>query len=240
MAPSFRRASKDRHPPGQARGKVELYLSQEDFLMRLASPLVGLSLLAALCGSAHAQTPSPPAPASAYDEQAVGVRNLGSANRETPPSGERPGWMYAEGKWDAFRGPDHHPISQEAFYRIVGREDLLFRYQHKSAIKTAVTVSSGALTLGGLIFAGVADLYKQRAVYPAASACPSPGCSPSAQSGVSPGWGLAIAGAGLVGLIVGHYIDPTPVNAGEADALARDYDRLLKSRLGISETAARE
>ena len=54
---------------------------------------------------------------------------------------------------------------------------------------------------------------------------------------MSPSWGLAIAGAGLVGLIVGHYIDPTPINAGEADALARDYDQSLKSRLGISETA---
>ncbi len=57
---------------------------------------------------------------------------------------------------------------------------------------------------------------------------------------MSPDWGLAIAAAGVVGLIVGHYIDPTPVNAGEADALARDYDQSLKSRLGISETAARE
>ena len=209
--------------------------------MHLASSLVGLSFSAALCASAHAQMAPPAAPASAYDEQAVGVRSLGGTRGEVPPSGERPSWMYAEGKWDAFRGPDHHPINQETFYRIVGREDLLFRYQNKAAIKTAVTVSSGALTLGGLIFAAVAALPRGNAVYAAASACPSSSaCSPSGQSGVSPGWGLAIAGAGLVGLIVGHYIDPTPVNAGEADALARDYDQSLKSRLGISETAARD
>ncbi len=208
--------------------------------MRLASSLIGLSFSAGLCASAHAQATPPAAPVSAYDEQAVGVRNLGSANREEPPSGERPSWMYAGGKWDAFRGPDHHPISEEAFYRIVGREDLLFRYQHKAAIKTAVTVSGGALILGGLIFAGIADLQERNNVYPAASACPSPGCPLSEHSGVSPRWGLAIAGAGLVGLIVGHYLNPTPVSAGEADALARDYDQLLKSRLGISETALRD
>jgi hypothetical protein len=220
---------------------VEIYLSQEDFLMRLSSSLVGLSLFAGLCGSAHAQTPSPPAPASAYDEQAVGVRNLGAANRETPPAGERPDWRYAEGKWDAFRGPDHHPISQEAFYRIVGRQDLLFRYQNRAAIKTAVTVSGGALILGGLIFAEIAHFQaRSGGYYASAYPCPSPGCSSSDHSSVSPGWGLAIAAAGLVGLIVGHYLDPTPVNAGEADALARDYDQLLKSRLGISETAARD
>lgn len=209
--------------------------------MHLASCLIGLSFFTAVCGSAHAQAAPPAASASAYDEEAVGVRSLGSANRDIPPSGERPNWMYADGKWDAFRGPDHHPISQEAFYRIVGREDLLFRYQNKAAIKTAVTVSSGALTLGGLIFAAIAGLPRGNAVYAASSACPSSSaCSPSGQSGVSPGWGLAMAGAGLAGLIVGHYIDPTPINAGEADALARDYDHLLKSRLGISETALRE
>jgi hypothetical protein len=209
--------------------------------MHVTSPLIGLCFSAALCASAHAQMASPAAPAGTYDEQAVGVRSLGGTSGELPPSGERPSWMYADGKWDAFRGPDHHPISQEAFYRIVGREDLLFRYQNRAAIKTAVTVSGGALVLGGLIFAAIADLPGGNGVYAATSACPSSSaCSPSGQAGVSPGWGLAIAGAGLVGLIVGHYIDPTPINAGEADALARDYDQLLKIRLGISETAARE
>jgi hypothetical protein len=209
--------------------------------MRLASSLLGLSFSVGLCSLAHAQTTPAAPPTSAYDEQAVGVRSLGAANRETPPSGERPDWMYAEGKWDAFRGPDHHPISEEAFYRIVGREDLLFRYQHRAAIKTAVTVSGGALILGGLIFAEIAHLQERSGGYNAeAYPCPSPGCTPSDHSGVSPRWGLAIAGAGVVGLIVGHYLNPTPVNAGEADALARDYDQLLKSRLGISETAARD
>jgi hypothetical protein len=214
------------------------YLSQEVPLMRLASLLsLGLSLSAALCASAHAQTAPPTEPASAYDEQAVGVRSLGGASRELPPSGERPDWMYVDGTWDAFRGSDHHPISQEAFYRIVGRGDLLFRYQHKAAIKTTVTVSGGAVLLGGLIFAGIAALMERSDGY---YACASPDCPPSGHSGVSPRWGLAIAGAGLVGLIIGHHLDPTPVNAGEADALARDYDQLLKSRLGISQTALRE
>jgi hypothetical protein len=209
--------------------------------MRLALSLLGLSFSAAICASAHAQVTPPAAPASTYDAQAVGVRTLGGTGGELPPSGERPSGMYADGKWDAFRGPDHHPISEEAFYRIVGRDDLLFRYQHKAAIKTAVMVSGGALILGGLLFAAIADLPKGNAVYVATSACPSSSaCSPSDQSGVSPRWGLAIAGVGLVQLIVGHYLNPTPVNAGEADALARDYDQLLKSRLGISETASRD
>jgi len=209
--------------------------------MRLASPLFGLSFSVGLCASAHAQTAPVVAPPSTYEEQAVGVRSLGGTNGQLPTSGERPSWMYAQGKWDAFRGPDHHPISEEAFYRIVGREDLVFRYQHKAAIKTAVTVAGGALILGSLIFAEIAHLQEQSGGYYApAYPCPSPGCSPSDHSSVSPRWGLAIAGAGLVGLIVGHYLNPAPIDASEADGLARDYDQSLKSRLGISETAKRD
>ena len=209
--------------------------------MRLALSLLGLSFSAAICASARAQVISPAAPASAYDEQAVGVRTLGGTRGELSPSGERSSWTFAGAKWDAFRGPDHHPISEEAFYQIVGREDLLFRYQHKAAIKTAMTVSGGALILGGLLFAGIADMENQNALRPATPACPSFGCSATTPGAtLSPAWGLAIAGAGLVDLIVGRILNRTPVNASEADALARDYDQLLKSRLGISETAARD
>jgi hypothetical protein len=53
--------------------------------MRLAWSLVGLSFSAALCASARAQATPPATPAS-YDEQAVGVRSLGSANRDMPPA----------------------------------------------------------------------------------------------------------------------------------------------------------
>ncbi len=69
---------------GQARGKIGAYLSQEGSLMRLASSLVGLSFSAALCASAHAQMAPPAAPASAYDEQAVGVRSLGGDEARGP------------------------------------------------------------------------------------------------------------------------------------------------------------
>jgi hypothetical protein len=236
----FRLGERVRRRPEQAHGKVGVYLSQEDSLMHLASPLVVLSFSAAICASAHAQTARPTAPASTYEEQTVGVRSLGGTSGELPTSGDRPSWICADGKWDAFRGPDHHPISEEAFYRIVGREDLLFRHQHKEGVKTAMAVSGGALILGGLLFAEIAHVEQRNTLYPDTYACPSFGCSPADHSGVSPVWGLAIAGAGLVDLIVGHYLNPTPINAGEADALARDYDQLLKSRLGISETAARE
>ena len=92
--------------------------------MRFFSSLVLLSFSFELCASAHAQTAPAVAPPSTYEEQAVGGRRLGGTSGQLPTSGERPSWMYAQGKWDAFRGADHHPISEEAFYRIVGRQDL--------------------------------------------------------------------------------------------------------------------
>ncbi len=199
--------------------------------MRLASSLVWLSFSAALSASAHAQTAPPAAPASAYEAQSVGVRNL------TPlPTVERS--PLPDTPWDAFQGRDHHPIDEEAFFRIVARDDLLRRYHHEALVKKSLTIGGGSLVFGGLVFAAIAATLRYGGAQPAIG-CDGPPCTGN-RPGPSPGWGLAIAGAGAVSLIVGHLLDPTPIDADQADSLARDYDRPLQSRLGLSETAARE
>jgi hypothetical protein len=43
----------------------------------------------------------------------------------------------------------------------------------------------------------------------------------------------------VVALIVGHFLDPTPIGADEADRLAHDYDQSLRRSLGMAETASR-
>src|SRR5450631_1211413 len=219
-------------PADQAHGKVEVYLSQEDSLMRLASSLVGLSFSAAICASAHAQTAPPTAPASAYEEQSVGVRNLTpltTAERSALP----------DAPWDAFQGRDHHPIDEEAFFRIVGRDDLLGRYHRKAIVKKGLRIGGGALIFSGLIFAAISTSLRFGGAQPAIG-CVGTDCSSANSRGPSPVWGLAIAGAGAVSLIVGHGVAPTPIDTEEADGLARSYDRSLQSRLGICETTARE
>ena len=199
--------------------------------MRLASFLVSWSFSAALCASARAQTDPPPAPASAYEAQAIGVRNL------TPlPTAERS--VLPDNPWDAFQGRDHHPIDEEAFFRIVGRDDLLRRYHHQAVVKKTLSIGGGTLVFGGLLFAAITAALTFGGAQPAI-ACEGPPCSAN-RPGPSPIWGLTIAGAGVVSLIVGHSLDPAPIDADQADALARSYDQSLKSRLGISETAARE
>jgi hypothetical protein len=203
--------------------------------MRFASLLV-LTAVAAAPSAAHGQVPMPPHPAGSYEEQALGVRNLRLSGRDLSAAGDRQQWMYGPGTWDAFRGPDHHPISEEAFYRIVGRDDLLSRYEATMRVRKGLAFGGGTFVLGGAIFAMIAELRRSSGAQPV---CTAPPCTGPALPGPSPKWGLAIAGTGLISLIVSGLIHPSPIDADEADALARAYDRSLRDRLGISETATR-
>jgi len=204
--------------------------------MRLAW-FVALIVAAVLPAGARAQSASA-GPQAAYERDAVGVRRLVYPLRDGTMADEQ-GHARYDGRWDAFRGPDHHPIDEGAFYRIVGREDLLARYEHRSRIRIGVAVGSGVLLLGGSILATLTEMMERGAQ--GVVACASPGCGqlPPSQS-ISPVWGLTIAGTGLIGLVIAHYINPTPVDADEADRLARDYDESLRDRLGVTETAARD
>jgi hypothetical protein len=170
------------------------------------------------------------------EENAIGVRDLSSLRRDGAV-GPRQSWMFGDAQWDAFQGRDHRPIDEEMFFRIVGRDDLVRRYDRKLAVKKTLTYSGGALLVGGLVFAGtVASLNatNNQNLYV--------GSGPPSSSVMSPVWGLAIAGAGLIAILVGHNLDPTPIDADQAGALARGYDRSLGlgPNSGISETAARE
>lgn len=184
--------------------------------------------------SPHVPTRGHPTPAPRKTDpkaQALGVRDLTTVRRDGT-AGDRQHWLFPDGPWDAFQGADHHPIDDEAFFQIVGREDLLRRYQHKSIVKKSLSYGGGALLVGGLLFASVAavlDKDGDQTLY-LGSAPP--------RSGPSPVWGLAVAGAGLAAAIAGHVLDPRPIDADAAETLARDYDRGLRTSLGISEVAS--
>ncbi|HEY6475143.1 MAG TPA: hypothetical protein VI456_01095 [Polyangia bacterium] len=186
---------------------------------------------------ARAQSAPGPAPDAlgAYEEHALGVRNLRLPGRDLTVAADRQQWMYGPCTWDAFRGPDHHPISEEAFYRIVGGDDLLSRYEHKARIRKGLAIGGGVLLLGGAIFAAIAEV--RRSAGFGEPACTGAPCASLPSPGPSPKWGFAIAGSGLVSLIVSGLIHPTPIDADEADRLARDYDQSLRCRLGLTDTA---
>jgi hypothetical protein len=156
-------------------------------------------------------------PEDRYQGQALGVRDLTTVRRDGTV-GNRQHWLLPDGPWDAFQGADHHPIDDEAFFRIVGREDLLRRYQHKSIVKKSLTYGGGALLVGGLLFAGAVAALRgsgDQTLYLGSASPHSPGPSPM--------WGLAVAGAGFAAVIAGHLLDPRPIDADTAEALARDY-----------------
>jgi hypothetical protein len=186
---------------------------------RPAALVVALSLL--LPVGARAEPPPQPADvAEGAEGGSIGVRTLG---RHPSPSS----------RWDAFQGADHHPIDDESFYRIVGRDDLIRRERQRALAKGTLTLGGWALIGGGTVLAVISgfsgDAQVQRA----------DGTHPSSFPVLSVA-GLCAIATGIASLIVSYNIAPVPIGAGEADALARDHDRALRDRLGISETAARD
>ncbi|HVY40145.1 MAG TPA: hypothetical protein VHM31_19530 [Polyangia bacterium] len=160
---------------------------------------------------------------AAYEDQAVGVRTitpLGSDQRPASPD------------WDAFQGRDHHPIDPEIFLRIVGREDLARRYRHEEILKKSLMAVGGTATVVGLLYTIVPLLILNSSPV---GEC-ADGCS-SRPYRIS-GWGLATAAAGVVTLLVGRTLNPSPIDAAEADRLARDHNERLQPQLGLSDVAA--
>jgi hypothetical protein len=199
--------------------------------MRLASFFLTLTAVVAVPAAGRAQSTPTSDAIAAYEKEAVLVRHLVLPLRDGTTADEQ-GHVRYTGKWDAFVGIDHHPIDEAAFYRIVGRDDLLHRYQVKARIKTGLALAGGALMLGGAMVAMIAQLERSSGVQVTCVGC--------ARSGPSPLWGLAIAGTGLVTLITSGFLTPSPIDADEADRLASDHDRELRSRLGLTDTAGRE
>jgi hypothetical protein len=205
--------------------------------MRLASTVLCLVWTVATASRLHAETPPAPVADPGYEQQAVGVRNLTHLARAGSGRDRADAW--ADAPWDAFQGHDHHPIDEETFFRIVGRDDLLQRHHRKALVKSSLTYGGGALIVGGLVFAALSALSRAHFGGQAAGACTTPDFCDPKPSGPSPYWGLGIAATGLVSIFVGHTITPTPIDADEADHLARDYDQSLRTSLGVSETASR-
>lgn len=55
----------------------------------------------------------------------------------------------AGSRWDAFQGADHHPIDDETFYRIIGRDNLVRAERQRTAVKLTLTIRGWTLIGGG-------------------------------------------------------------------------------------------
>lgn len=194
--------------------------------MRISGPvLLAAAGLIATAAVAQAQTASEGAtPDGTYDAKVVGIRRVPPLERGgSVPVQSLPSSRFA---WDAFEGADHHAIPDEEFFQIVGREDLLSRYRHRRILRKALMYSAWPLIVGGLTFATLEYSYRNESDENLGS-----------PRGVSPGWGLGIASAGVISLVVGYLINPKPIPVDEADAAANEYNRSLRLRLGLPEYA---
>jgi hypothetical protein len=168
--------------------------------------VASLVVVVGLCGGGLARAQAPSDRIAAYERQWVGVRTIvplaldgRSVDRAARPA------------WDAFQGPDNHPIDQATFFRIVGREDLVRRSEHKLAVKSTLRVTGGVVIAAGLTWSALALLAHLEAGGPASCT------NPCTSTGAWPGWidprlGLGVAAVGLVPYLIGRAIDPTPID----------------------------
>lgn len=191
-----------------------------------------LTVLVGLSASGIARADEPGDRIAAYERQSVGVRTIVplALDGKTVDRAAKPAW-------DAFQGPDNRPIDERTFFRVVGREDLIRRYDHKLAVKSTLKVTGGIAIATGLTWSALTLLAHARTG--GSVSCNNP-CT---DGGTWPGWisplpGLALAAVGLVPYLIGSAIDPTPIDAQEAGTLARQHDSQLKAALGLWDQAA--
>ncbi len=140
-----------------------------------------------------------------------------------------------------YEGKYKKPLEGDAFYKKVGREDLVTAYQEKMSTKTAIGVLGGAAIVGGGILA-IANLSGPREDCDVFSNDFS-GCMERNRQRLNErmttslvGMGVAAGGVGL--LTAAIYINPHPVTPSEARALADGYNEKLKVELGLSDEGA--
>ena len=160
---------------------------------------------------------APPAPVSAsdaqqhYEERFIGFPEV--LTLAGTPSLIR--WV------QPYEGKYQKPLVGDAFYRKIQRPDLVEAYQNKQGTRMALGVMGGGATVGGMVlmFSALFDSEAHYARIPV---------------------GGVVMTAGLVGMLVGAYLNPHPVEPSEARRLADAYNQKLRGELGLSGERAPE
>ncbi|QRK12544.1 hypothetical protein JQX13_22465 [Archangium violaceum] len=171
-------------------------------------------------------------PVEQYEQQYIGFDEFVALNGQT-------GTVVAQTSLP-YEGKFKRPLQGDAFYKKVGREDLVQAYQGKIALKTVIGIAGGAALVGGAIFginglnAGEEDCagYDD---YAGSSACFDRNWARQDEQRAKFLTGLGISTAGIVALAAAILINPHPVTASEARELADGYNKKLKTNLGLSE-----
>jgi hypothetical protein len=148
------------------------------------------------------------------------------------------------------QGKSGRTLEGDAFYRALGRDDLVARYQENEKKRTTVLVIglSIAVAVPVIAFAtaGTKNCGSDPSVFDPNFATRSQqhfDCIRSNDQAQLTSFIIAGAGAtvGLgIALIGGNAIDLHPVDGNEARRLVEEYNKKLKDRLGLAQAAPRE
>jgi hypothetical protein len=167
-------------------------------------------------------------PREEYEKKFIGFDDLAVVNAQTG--------ALVSTQTLPYQGKFKKPIDGQAFYALVGREDLASTYGARSTAKTVAVVGGGTGLLAGLVVM-MAPLVSPEPCESDFTLETFTACHDRRSAAMKSGLvtGSVIGGVGAVALIIGAAINPHPVTPAEARELADGYNKKLKKELGITE-----
>ncbi|WP_284666442.1 hypothetical protein [Myxococcus sp. SDU36] len=136
----------------------------------------------------------------------------------------------------AYEGKFKKPLKGEAFYRKLGRDDLLAEYQARSTMNLTLKLVGGVATVGGLtyVIAAAASLPDYCPSGPDFASCTrrKSAAEERMRTKFWVGSSVSMIGAGL--LMWGVLRDPHPITPSEARELADGHNKRLRQELGLT------
>jgi hypothetical protein len=185
-----------------------------------------------------------------FDRMLVVTNTFGGFNASNPGGGFGSWWRQ---QWIAHQGETEVPLEGADFYEVIGRQDLVRAYQRRRTTGISLLLGAGVVGTASLLVA-----FHRVDVTPDFSRCMTGdfsndfGCRIDAKSRAdeqsadqSSTYLLAGSAGLLVATIVGlvgwrNLLVPHPISETEARQLGGEYNRRLRKRLGIPQTAKRE
>lgn len=195
-------------------------------------PKVAQSAPAAPAAPARPSQPSAN-PVEQYEQQYIGFDDVIAVRATTGTVVSQTTIPY-EGKYKK-------PLEGDAFYKKLGRADLVQAYEGKVALKTVLGILGGGALVGGAIYgitslnAKDEDCSQYFGDYASHSACFDRNLARGDQQRGAFVAGLGISAAGIGVLAAAILINPHPVTPSEARELADGYNKKLKTDLGLAE-----
>lgn len=130
-----------------------------------------------------------------------------------------------------YKGSLRRPIDLEAFYSHVGRADLADSARARGRVRIGLIGGGAVMMLSSLIFLKdlqIASCYQPSDKVQAACEAESSAKNSYAVKGM-----VITGGVGLVAMFAGLFVSSNPLSSEETYAMAGDYNRKMRQRLGL-------